>query len=114
MELPGWDDNVGFKVNTFWAEMIQRERRQTASAATFAAVLSLAAGSQAAVKDKLNGVTPYLDDFLSKSDHTAYTLDSQAEKLIAKFRGVMAKKAEFDRMKWLASDEFSFTDWLNE
>jgi hypothetical protein len=114
MELPGWDDDIGYQVNLFWAEMVQRERRQTAAGATFAAVLSLAAGSSADVGDKLEGMNPFLDDFLSKSDHTAYTLDNKVEKILAKLRAVMVKKAEFDRMRWIASDDFSIEEWLKE
>lgn len=113
MELPGWDDDVGFQVNKFWTEMLLRERRQTASAATFVAVLSLASSSTAAVEDKLDGINPFLDDFLSKTDHTAYTLDNKAEKLIGQLKAVLQKKAEFDRLKWLVSDSFSLNDWLD-
>ena len=112
MELPGWDSAVGYAVNDFWAEVLQRERRIFAAKAQLEMFSALAAPSASDMGAKLAALTPFFEDYLSKTDHSAYTVDHRVSKLRRKLAGLRQQKANLDRLRWMDSDEFSLKAWF--
>lgn len=113
MDLPGWDSRVGYAVNEFWAELLQRERRTAVAHAQLEIYSALTAASGIEVASKIEAITPFFEDYLSKRDHSAYTVDHKIRQQRRKIRELRQQKNEFDRLRWMASDKFSLSDWFD-
>lgn len=113
MELPGWDSNVGYAVNEFWTELLQRERRSAVALAQLDMYSALAASSGAEIAKKIEAVSPFFDDYLSKTDHSAYTVDHRIRKQRRKIRELRQQKEQFDRLRWMESEAFSLQAWFD-
>lgn len=112
MELPGWDSSVGYAVNEFWAELLQRERRADIAEAQLHMFSALAAPSGSGMDTKIAALSPFFEDYLSKTDHSAYTVDHRIGKVQQKLAELRQQKANLDRLRWMASDEFSLKAWF--
>lgn len=113
MDLPGWDSSVGYAVNQFWTELLQRERRETIARAQLEMYSTLAAAAGADMSDKISAINPFFEDYLSKTDHSAYTVDHRIGKTKKKLAALRQQKAHLDRLRWMDSEEFSLKAWFD-
>lgn len=115
LDLPAWDNRVGLAVNTLWAEFVRRERMQETTRVQHEVMAAYAmSGVDPSVdfSTRYNFVEPLLKKLLAEIDQTAYR--TEYHRLIArkKLERLMQRKAEMDRLEWIASDRFDLGSWI--
>ena len=99
----------------FWAELVRRERRLTATQAQFDTVMSYVMGGlspSVEFNKRYEVLEPHLKNLVGEIDQSRYTTHGKRIELERKKRKAVALHQELDRLQQITSDKFDLQGWL--
>jgi len=114
LDLPPVRGVLGVKINWFWTEVVERERREKLEMLNFlptAMYLMAGVPSGVAYEKRAENFQPFQDRMRARITQDMYTTESTRRRLHKKIDEIKARKAEMDQVVAMEDKGF-LSNWL--